>query len=158
MIVSLQYKRYFNFFCIFLNCATAGSVFTFPLYSTVFGAALNLSAFHLQVLISSAVGGQYSSAVLFGALGDSHGPGIVSLVAAILYGIGYLMLAWRSSIGRAEEGKWIFLSLYYSIVGAGVAASYFAALIASTKSLPTRLSGLGLLFSVLSNPIFQLTN
>ena len=92
-----------------------------------------------------------AAAVLWGHLSDLRGPGFVSLCASLLYLIGYGLLGWRYQASVAldqqglplPEGQWVFLCFYYFLAGCATAASYFGAIIASTKSLRGRHSGLG---------------
>lgn len=63
------------------------------------------------------------------------------------------MLGWRYLVSAEMENQgitvssgskqWLFLSFYYLLIGCGVSASYFSAIISSTKSLPAKYSGLG---------------
>lgn len=93
------------------------------------------------------------SAAGWGWVCDKRGPGAVSWAAAFLFGVGYGALAWsyqgaveaeRRGVDVAELGKgWMLLAVWYFLAGCATSASYFSSIITSTKSLPTRHSGLG---------------
>lgn len=105
-----------------------------------------------NALASAGILGEYAAAVLWGAVADAYGPGVVSWCAAALFGVGYSLLGWRFRVSvdmqrhghELPAGQWIFLCIYYCLAGAGTAASYFGAIIASTKSAPGRHSGLAI--------------
>lgn len=90
--------------------------------------------------------------MLWGAVADAYGPGVVSWCAAALFGVGYSLLGWRFRVSvemqrhglELPAGQWIFLCIYYCLAGAGTAASYFGAIIAATKSTPGRHSGMAI--------------
>lgn len=129
IVSPMERRRIFTYIAITLNCLTAGSVFTFPLFSPPFARALDLTNFQTSAVVSSAILGQYASAVLWGSIGDTKGPGVLSLYAAVLYGGGYGLLGWRyiASVQMEEVGRrqWIWLSFYYFVVGCATSASYF---------------------------------
>ncbi|SCV67620.1 BQ2448_5231 [Microbotryum intermedium] len=136
---------------VILNCLTAGSIFTFPLFAPPLARTLGLTGAQTNALASASILGEYVSAGVFGALTDRKGPGATSFAAACLFGTGYGLLGWRYLVSarmakegvELPQGQWIFLCAYYFLAGAGTAASYFSAIIAATKSTPSRHSGLG---------------
>lgn len=86
---------------------------------------------------------------------DKRGPGAVSWAAAVLFGVGYGALGWSYQVGvererqgleSAEGSGWMLLAFCYFLAGCATSASYFSSIITSTKSLPTRHSGLGACF------------
>ncbi|GAA5931957.1 uncharacterized protein JCM15063_001084 [Sporobolomyces koalae] len=134
------------------NCITAGSINTFPLWSTPLARSLHLTSSQLNLLASSAILGEYAMAGPWGAIADSYGPGAVSIGAGVCFGIGYGLLGLVAKVGAQldKQGKennhllWVLLCGTYFLAGCGVAASYFSAMIASTKSIPARHSGLAI--------------
>jgi hypothetical protein len=107
---------------------------------------------------SASVLGEYVAAVGWGAMADKRGPGSISWAASVLFFLGYGLLGWRYKVSLATQQElmragieytapshqWIWLSFYYFLAGCATAASYFSAIIASTKSLPARHSGLAI--------------
>ncbi|GAA5868412.1 hypothetical protein JCM1840_006984 [Sporobolomyces johnsonii] len=134
------------------NCLTAGAIFTFALWSPPLARALHLSSSQLNLLASSAILGEYSTAAYWGSLADSHGPGVVSLAGGALFGVGFGLLGWTCEVGVEMERQgqsmseltWVWLCVAYFLAGCGTAASYFSAVISSTKSSPARHSGLAI--------------
>ncbi|GAA5949705.1 hypothetical protein JCM21900_003262 [Sporobolomyces salmonicolor] len=134
------------------NCLTAGAIFTFALWSPPLARALHLSSSQLNLLASSAILGEYATAAYWGSVADSYGPGIVSLAGGGLFGVGFGLLGWTCEVGveMESQGKslgkftWVWMCAAYFLAGCGTAASYFAAVISSTKSAPTRHSGLAI--------------
>ncbi|SCZ93480.1 BZ3500_MvSof-1268-A1-R1_Chr6-3g08689 [Microbotryum saponariae] len=137
---------------VILNCLTAGSIFTFPLFAPPLARTLGLTGAQTNALASASILGEYVSAGVFGALTDRKGPGATSFAAACLFGLGYGLLGSRYLVSakmaregiELPQGQWIFLCAYYFLAGAGTAASYFSAIIAATKSTPSRHSGLAI--------------
>ncbi|GAA6028126.1 hypothetical protein JCM8097_001882, partial [Rhodosporidiobolus ruineniae] len=127
-------------------------VFTFPLWSPNFVRIVHPSFSRLSIIASCAILGEYAVAAPFGSLADRRGPGAVSLVAAVLFAIGFGTLSWRYNVGVSKHGRgelawseeWVILAAAYFLVGCGTAASYFSAVIACTKSAPARHSGLAI--------------
>lgn len=126
-------------------------VSTFPLWSSPLARTLHLSSSQINILASSAILAEYASAAVWGAIADSYGPGAVSIGAGGCFGIGYGLLGLVARLGGEldKQGKeinnllWVLLCATYFLAGSGVAASYFSAVISSTKSAPERHSGLG---------------
>lgn len=132
------------------HSVTLAAIFTFPLFAPPLARALGLTGAQTNALASSAILTEYASATVWGALADKRGPGAASLAAGILFAAGWGMLGWRynASVEMTRnniplpDGQWIFLCFYYALVGCATAASYFGAIISSTKSAPARHSGL----------------
>ncbi|KAM0748169.1 MFS general substrate transporter [Meredithblackwellia eburnea MCA 4105] len=145
-------NRWSNAVAIFGNCILAGAIFTFPLFSPPLARNLRLTMQQTSIIASASILGEYASAVLWGWLADRRGPGTLSWAAAVLFGVGYGMLGWRYNVSvqmqrdgvELPTGQWMFLAFYYFLSGCATAASYFSAIIASTKSYPSRHSGLAI--------------
>ncbi|GAA6013030.1 hypothetical protein JCM11491_000944 [Sporobolomyces phaffii] len=133
------------------NCITAGSISTFPIWAPPLARSLHLTASQLNLVASSAILGEYATAAYWGAIADNHGPGAVSVAAGLLFALGYGLMGLVAKLGaqldhRGEETTkllWPLLGAYF-LAGGGVAASYFSAMISSTKSAPARHSGLAI--------------
>lgn len=89
-------------------------------------ADLGLSLLQTNAIWSAAVIGQYASAALIGSLSDTYGPRPVSLLASVLFGAGYLLMARteKKAIVQNTDKQTAFVSmvLYFVLVGTGVAA------------------------------------
>lgn len=143
-------RRAICYLSVVMNCLCAGSMFTFPLFSVPFARSLHLTATQTTLIGSSIIAGEYLAAPLFGALADKKGPGAVSMSAAVLFVVGWGLLGWRYQVsvdlerkGQQYTAQWVFLAFYAFLAGAATAASYFAAIIASTKSVSPARAGLG---------------
>ncbi|KAI5479369.1 MFS monocarboxylic acid transporter [Pseudohyphozyma bogoriensis] len=142
-------SRWLNALAICLNCLGAGSIQLFPLVSVPLARNLHLSASQTAAIASSAIAGQYTAAAGCGALCDSKGPGVVSGLSAVLFGGAYAFVSWRYKAFTARgtgvsQLDWIAFCVFYFLSGAGTAASYFSALVASTGSLPARHAGVAI--------------
>ncbi|GAA5987165.1 hypothetical protein JCM5350_003867 [Sporobolomyces pararoseus] len=134
------------------NCLTAGSISTFPLWSAPLARNLHLTSSQVNILASSAILGEYATAATWGSIADSYGPGAVSISAGGSFAIGYGLMGLVARVGaqQTETTKetnrllHVLLCVTYFLAGGGVAASYFSAMIASTKSVSARHSGLAI--------------
>lgn len=108
--------------------------------------------------------GQYFSASLMGHLGDTYGPRPLALIAAFLFGTGYVLMAHTEYTALQVRGQHeqpqqsgdggdlrgaassavAALTFYFVLVGAGVAASVFGALRSSTSHFGGTHPGLAL--------------
>ena len=70
--------------------------------------------------------GEYFSAAPWGALADHRGPRPLCLAAAVLFGLGYALMASADRdalrLGTATPGAAALMTGYFLLVGAGVAA------------------------------------
>lgn len=137
---------------------TAGSIYCFPLFGPSLTRDLGLSLLQTNSIWGGAVFGQYFSASLMGHLGDTYGPRPLALIASVLFGTGYLLMAhteWaavdsqrrlspQANDQRAAGTAVVALTAYFVLVGAGVAASVFGALRSSTSHFGGKHPGLAL--------------
>ncbi|GAA5976408.1 hypothetical protein JCM10908_005489 [Rhodotorula pacifica] len=128
--------------------------FVFPLWAPEVARVTRTSPSHLQLVATAAILGEYVSAALFGAIADRRGPGAVSTIAGLTFGVGLGSLAWRYSVCDALLAKgeapwpheWVLLATawFIVIVGCGTAASYFSAMCSLSKSAPASHAGLAI--------------
>ncbi|CEH15531.1 TRANSPORTER MCH1-RELATED [Ceraceosorus bombacis] len=138
---------------------TAGSIFCFPLFAPNLTRDLGLSLTQTNAIWAGAVLGEYITAGPWGALADARGPRPLCISAALLFGAGYALMAGADAEAlrarmNATEGAAILQSAlardetkaaqaaglmmgYFLLVGAGVAASFFASLRAATHYFPS---------------------
>ncbi|GAA5886093.1 hypothetical protein JCM5296_007085 [Sporobolomyces johnsonii] len=136
------------------NCLTAGAIFTFALWSPPLARALHLSSSQLNLLASSAILGEYSTAAYWGSLADSYGPGVVSLAGGALFGVGFGLLGWTCEVGVEMERQgqsmseltWVWLCAAYFLAAIAVPCAVFGlsplflSSLASLFTAPTTLS------------------
>lgn len=94
-----------------------------PVFGPRIREDLGLSLTETNAIWSAAVVGQYASSVLMGSISDAYGPRPLSLLAALLFGGGYFLMAQteRSYSGSHRE-SFIAMAMFFVLVGAGVAA------------------------------------
>ncbi|KAA1100940.1 putative monocarboxylate transporter mch1 [Puccinia graminis f. sp. tritici] len=155
------FRQSFSVLSILANSLTAGSLFTYPIFSSSLQSQLNFSIKQVSGTASIAILTQYLSAGLWGSLADTLGSARVSLVAGILFFFGYSTLSYlllRSTVEEPQPtnafqyqnysspsagfGTWIQVTTAYSVCGAATAASYFSAITASTRIFGERKPGL----------------
>lgn len=151
------FRHSFSVASILANSLTAGSLFTYPIFSSSLQSQLHLSIKQVSATASIAVLTQYLSAGAWGALADRLGSAKVSLVAGILFFCGYSTLSYlllespqdshspnvlRDHNQSAGLGTWIQVTTAYSVCGAATAASYFSAITASTRIFGEKNPGL----------------
>jgi len=132
------FRHSFSVASILANSLTAGSLFTYPIFSSSLQSQLHLSIKQVSATASIAVLTQYLSAGAWGALADRLGSAKVSLVAGILFFCGYSTLSYlllespqdshspnvlRDHNQSAGLGTWIQVTTAYSVCGAATAAS-----------------------------------
>lgn len=83
---------------------------------------------------SAAIVGQYASSAFMGSISDNYGPRPLSLLASLLFGAGYLLMAKtergailaRLSSSETESqphnAAFVAMAVFFILVGAGVAA------------------------------------
>ncbi|KDN52397.1 MFS general substrate transporter [Tilletiaria anomala UBC 951] len=145
--------------CIAANSLTAGSMFCFPLIGPSLMADLSLSLKQTNTIWVGAVMGEYITAAFWGALADAFGPRPLSAAAAVLFGVGYSLMAHGDAtavkLNRAQQHQrklagmvatpyqtssslgFVPMTFAFVLVGAGVSASYFSAVTASTRLFPS---------------------
>ncbi|CAO1620323.1 unnamed protein product [Parajaminaea phylloscopi] len=137
---------------IAVTSLTAGSIFCFPLFGPTLTRDLGLNLTQTNTLWGGAVLGEYLTAAIWGALGDRYGPRLLSVSAGILFLVGYQLMSradtialhvqpLQSGIDAGETHRSMATGSFYVTlaaftgIGSGVAASYFAAVTASTRIL-----------------------
>lgn len=96
-------------------------------------ADLGLSLTQTNAIWSAAIVGQYASAALFGHIADTYGPRPLSLLASVLFGAGYILMARTESsaiahrhaegqFASSQRANFIAMAAYFVLVGTGVAA------------------------------------
>ncbi|UZJ54402.1 hypothetical protein CBS101457_003722 [Exobasidium rhododendri] len=158
------------------NALTAGSIFCWPVFGPRIGADLGLTLTETNAIWASAVVGQYASSAFMGSISDNYGPRPLSLLAALLFGAGYFLMAKTEQSAMLSNASgasnqphttaFIAMAVFFVLVGAGVAASLFSALCSSSAhfkshpglalSIPLTLFSLSSLFlsSIASLPFF----
>ncbi|EGG02356.1 uncharacterized protein MELLADRAFT_110257 [Melampsora larici-populina 98AG31] len=125
--------------CSMANALTAGSMFTYPVFSPTLQSSLNFSVKQISATASIAILCQYLCAALWGILADRKGSALVSLAAGLSFFVGYISLSFlisffeNGSDSTASFFIWISVTLAYSLCGSATSASYFAALTAATQ-------------------------
>ncbi|KAG0149770.1 hypothetical protein CROQUDRAFT_39502 [Cronartium quercuum f. sp. fusiforme G11] len=124
--------------CAMANALTAGSVFTYPVFSPALQSLLHFSVKQVAATASIAILCQYVCAALWGALADRRGSALVSLAAGLSFFLGYMALsillsASEPSTPTAPFHIWIAVTLAYSVCGSATGGSYFAAITGATQ-------------------------
>lgn len=145
---------------------TAGSLYTYPIFSSSLQSKLNFSVQQVSTTASIAILAQYLSGAYWGFLADKLGPGRVSLAAGLLFFLGYGSLSHllsdplshpddlRTLLNSPNPWNWIHATIAYSLCGIATAASFFSAITASARMFgsdnpglsvagPSCLTGLG---------------
>ncbi|KAH9814606.1 major facilitator superfamily domain-containing protein [Melampsora americana] len=136
---NLSDKKILTAICSMANALTAGSMFTYPVFSPTLQSSLNFSIKQVSTTASISILSQYLSAPLWGFLADRKGSALVSLVAGFFFFIGYFSLSLLISFFETRSDStasffiWFSVTFAYSLCGSATSASYFAALTSTTQ-------------------------
>ncbi|WAQ86257.1 hypothetical protein PtA15_6A889 [Puccinia triticina] len=133
-----HFRQSFSVLAILANSLTAGSLFTYPIFSPSLQSQLKFSSKQVSGTASIAILSQYLSAGIWGSLADTLGSARSSEDPHLTNGSQY---PHQSSQSAGFE-TWIQVTIAYSICGAATAASYFAAITASTRIFGEKKPGL----------------
>ncbi|KAK2746951.1 putative monocarboxylate transporter mch1 [Myotisia sp. PD_48] len=121
------------------NALCAGNITAFSLYGHFLLTRLHYT--QLQVNIIAAMAGlvMYLTSPLFGYLCDRIKPSLVSSLAAVFFGLGYLLAAYTYRSGPpAEAGGngWPFgvMAFAFGLVGVGTGCMYFSSVTTCAKN------------------------
>ncbi|MDI1486594.1 MAG: putative monocarboxylate transporter mch1 [Ramalina farinacea] len=103
--MALKVTKYTSFVCAILSCLCAGSITAFSLYGPLFISHLKYSQAQVNSISVAAELAMYLPIPLFGWFCDRYGPRPLSLVAALLFGAGYLLAALTYHAGPTTLGE-----------------------------------------------------
>jgi MFS family permease len=93
---------------------------------------LGLTLTETNAIWGGAVFGQYVSSAFMGSISDNYGPKPLSLLAAVLFGAGYFLMAKTeqgamlsnasTSEVQSHTTAFVGMAIFFVLVGAGVAA------------------------------------
>jgi MFS family permease len=134
--------RYIAFSSAILSCLCAGSITAFSLYGHLFQERLHYTQLQVNIVSIAAELALYLPVSLFGYLCDRIGPGPLSFVSAVLFGIGYLLAAFTYKSGATdisgythERGwpLWVMV-VAFVIIGFGTTCMYLSAVTTCAKN------------------------
>ncbi|KAI9870802.1 MAG: putative monocarboxylate transporter mch1, partial [Pleopsidium flavum] len=131
--------RYLSFACAILSCLCAGSITAYSLYGHLFLSRLRYTQLQVNIVSIAAELSMYLPIPLFGYLCDRYSPRPLSLFAAILFALGYLLAAftYRQGPPVAAGGEgWPFGVMVLAFVGIGMGTScmYLSAVTTCAKN------------------------
>ncbi|PWN22768.1 hypothetical protein BCV69DRAFT_96920 [Microstroma glucosiphilum] len=140
--------------CIAATSLTAGSIFCFPLFGPALTRDLGLNLTQTNTIWGGAVLGEYLTGGIWGLLADWYGPRVLSISAGLLFLVGYQLISHADVVALNVDaitdggleggdrpmawGMFVLTVASFAGIGAAVAASYFAAVTASTRLFRTR--------------------
>lgn len=128
---------YASFASAILSCLCAGSITAYSLYGPLFLKHLRYTQFQVNAVSTTAELAMYLPVPLFGYLCDRYNPRPLSLAAAILFGVGYLLAALTYHAGQPRsEGGWPFAVMVVAFIGVGSGTScmYLSAVTTCAKN------------------------
>ncbi|CRG83862.1 putative transporter mch1 [Talaromyces islandicus] len=131
--------RLLSFTWSIIACLGAGSLTAFSLYGPLFLTRLQYSQARVNGVSIAAEIAMYLPVSLFGYLCDRYSPSPVSLLAGILFGVGYLLaaLSYRSGppvdVGGAGWPYWTMI-VAFVFIGMGTCCLYGAAVTTCAKN------------------------
>ncbi|KAH8696350.1 putative MFS monocarboxylic acid transporter [Talaromyces proteolyticus] len=131
--------RIFSFIWSIISCLGAGSLTAFSLYGPLLLTRLHYSQAHVNGVSIAAEIAMYLPISVFGYLCDRYSPSPVSLLAGILFGVGYLLaaLSYRSGppvdLGGTGWPYWVMI-LAFVFTGMGTCCLYGAAVTTCAKN------------------------
>jgi MFS family permease len=134
-----QAVRWLSFVWAIVNCLCAGSITAYSLYGHIFQKNLHYTQFHVNIVSITAELGMYLPVPAFGYLCDRLGPGVPSLLSAVLFGAGYLLAAFSYRSGplpSAGGDGWPFgiMVLAFVAIGMGTSCMYLSAVTTCAKN------------------------
>lgn len=129
--------KYLSFACAILNCLCAGSITAYSLYAPLFQTRLRYTQFQVNAVSITAELAMYLPVPLFGYLCDRYNPRILSALAGIFFGAGYLLAALTYNTNDHKNLKsWPFGTMILAFVGIGMGTScmYLSAVTTCAKN------------------------
>lgn len=155
----IQAKKWTTLIVSCLVMATAGSLFTFSVFSD--GLRQKFKYTSSDVNLISGVGNTalYVSFLIVGPLYDKLGVTFTMAMSTFTYGLGYLMM-WMAYAGRlGPEVSPLMMSIFYFLAGYGSTAAYMATIGVNMVNFKAKYSGLVtavlMLFYGMSGSIFS---
>ncbi|KAK5121792.1 hypothetical protein LTR85_004667 [Meristemomyces frigidus] len=137
--INKQVIRYLSFVWAIVNCLGAGSITAYSLYAPLFQRRLHYTQLQVNGVSITAELAMYLPVPLFGLLCDRAGPGVPSLLAGCLFGLGYLVAAFAYKSGpppsAGGEGwpYWVMV-LAFIPIGCATSCMYMSAVTLCAKN------------------------
>ncbi|KAH9252716.1 hypothetical protein BASA81_009319 [Batrachochytrium salamandrivorans] len=133
-------------FCSSLLCMLCGgTLYLFGAYASQLKSSLGYSQTEINVIASAGGFGLYLSGPLMGAWVDRHGARPIALASSLLLWGGYTGMAWMVS-ETLFTSSFLFMSVFYCMVGLGSAGVYNAALKTNIQNFDQKEHGLRLAY------------
>ena len=139
-----QVTKIASFVVAVLSCLCAGSITGFSLYGPRFLADLHYTQYQVNAVSITAELAMYLLVPLFGYLCDRYSPPPLSLLAACLFGSGYILAAYTYRAGpppdstRGGDGyPFGIMILAFVGIGAGTSCMYLASVATCAKNFAT---------------------
>ena len=132
-------QKCLSFAWALINTLGAGGITAYSLYAPLFQTRLHYSQLQVNGVSITAMLSLYLPVPVWGMLCDRRGPGVCSLIAGVLFGIGYTIAAftYRSGppISRGGEGwpYWVMI-LGFIPIGSGTSCMYLSAVVSCAKN------------------------
>ncbi|KAH6570651.1 hypothetical protein BASA50_002788 [Batrachochytrium salamandrivorans] len=135
-------------FCSSLLCMLCGgTLYLFGAYASQLKSSLGYSQTEINVIASAGGFGLYLSGPLMGAWVDRHGARPIALASSLLLWGGYTGMAWMVS-ETLFTSSFLFMSVFYCMVGLGSAGVYNAALKTNIQNFDQKEHGFAIGVSV----------
>ncbi|TKA82391.1 hypothetical protein B0A55_01406 [Friedmanniomyces simplex] len=135
--VSKEVLRYIAFAWAIINCLGAGSITAYSLYAPLFQKRLHYTQLQVNGVSITAELAMYLPVPLWGMLCDRLGPGIPSLLAGALFGMGYILAAFTYANGAGDGSAawpyWVMVVAFVPI-GCGTSCMYLSAVTTCAKN------------------------
>lgn len=134
--------RYIAFGSAILSCLCAGSITAYSLYGHLFQERLHYTQLQVNIVIIAAELALYLPVPFLGYLCDRVGPAPLSFFASILFGGGYLLVAFtyrsgaKDVYGYTHERGWPLPVMVFAfvIIGLGTVSMYLSAVTTCAKN------------------------
>jgi len=131
-------------FSVAANALTAGGIFTFPVMAAALSKNLKLTQPQLTTIALGGMIGQYPAAAGVGYLIDTYGPWLCSLLAAVLFSVGFGLFSLECAktpgvdgvLVHSSQTSFYILTFAFLLCGLGTVNSYFSSLFAATRTFP----------------------
>lgn len=131
-------------FSVIANALSAGAIFTFPVMAAALSKNLKLTQPQLTTIALGGMVGQYPAAAGVGYLIDTYGPWLCSLLAAILFSVGFGLFSLECAktpgvddlLVHSPQTSFYILTFLFLLCGLGTVNSYFSSLFAATRTFP----------------------
>ena len=114
----------------------AGSITAYSLYGPLFQSRLHYTQVQVNGVSTAAELAMYLPVPIFGYLCDRYSPRPPSLLAAIFFGVGYILAALAYDHGPVKNGGWPYWVMILAFVGVGMGTScmYLSAVTTCAKN------------------------